>query len=429
MAAVPDGQEAAGLVTRRGWGRSVQDPVGAHRRARPVGTAFSLSPPWTVLVAGLALAGVAAAGWLLATPDHAQKVQARPATGVRVDGNRIVDSSGKPVRLLGFNHSGAEYACIQGAGVFDTPDGAAPADSVVQAMRGWRGATAVRVPLNEQCWLGLAAAPPRYAGETYRSAVRTFVATLNRHGLVAILDLHRSAPGDAVPRRQEQLPNRDHSVDFWTSVGSTFAGHGGVVFDLFNEPFPFAENDTTRAWACWRDGGCTLTSANSGRPYVAAGANELIAAVRATGARNVVLVAGIHWGEAMTRWLAYRPTDPLGQIGASFHAYPFNRYCPDRSCYDRDLAPIVARVPLVAGEVGPSLALGADGIDRGCPRSAVRQGGFARSVFDWLDAHGAGYISWSWNPWPDCWALVQGWNGVPTPRWGEEVRSRLAANQ
>ena len=31
----------------------------------------------------------------------------------------------------------------------------------------------------------------------------------------------------------------------------------------------------------------------------------------------------------MTRWLAYRPTDALGQLGASFHAYSFNTYCAE----------------------------------------------------------------------------------------------------
>lgn len=354
---------------------------------------------------------------------------ARPADGVRVDGNRLVDTAGTPVRLLGFNHAGAEYACVEGTGIFDTPDGGAPTEAVVRAMRGWRGANTVRVPLNEQCWLGLPAAPAAYAGEVYRSAVRAFVSRLHRHGFVAVLDLHRSAPGTAVSDEQEQMPDRDHSPGFWTSVAQTFADRPGVVFDLFNEPFPYEEENTARAWACWRDGGCQLTSVNSGRPYVAAGMNELLAAVRATGARNVVLVGGINFAESMTQWLAYRPTDPLQQIAASFHAYSFNTYCADRACYDRDLAPIAAAVPLVAGEVGPSLTRGADDIDRDCPQSAVADGGFAAATFDWLDAHGAGYTPWSWNPWSDCWALVQRWDGNPTTRWGAFVQRRIAGNR
>jgi len=343
-----------------------------------------------------------------------------------VDGNRFVDAAGRALRLRGFNHAGGEYACVEGDGVFDTPDGGAPGEQVVAAMRGWRGARAVRVPLNEQCWLGLPSVPAKYAGETYRAAVREFVRRLNRHGLVAVLDLHRSAPGDAVSREQEQMPDRDHSPAFWASVATEFRADA-VVFDLFNEPFPEAATNSAPAWACWRDGGCTLTSVNSGREYVAAGMNELIAAIRATGSRTVVLAGGIHWAESLTRWRDYRPTDPLGQLGASFHAYSFNEYCADEDCYDRDLAPIAREVPLFVGEIGPTLRIGADGVDADCPRPAVAAGGFAPSTLDWLDELGASYTPWSWNPWPDCWALVTDWGGEPTPLWGVEVKRRLAA--
>jgi hypothetical protein len=350
-----------------------------------------------------------------------------PATGVRVRGNQLVDAAGRTVRLRGFNHAGAEYACVDGDGLFDTPDGAAPGDAVVAAMKSWSGANAVRVPLNEQCWLGLPSVSARYAGAAYRSAIDTFVDRLQAHGMVAILDLHRSAPADGVSKEQEQLPDRDHSLDFWTGVATAFGNRAAVVFDLFNEPYPFAETDSDRAWACWRDGGCRLTSVNTGRPYVAAGMTELIAAVRATGARNVVLAGGIHWAESLTRWLVHRPADPLGQLAAAFHAYSFNDYCVDVACYDRDLAPIAAAVPLIVGEIGPALNRGADGIDEDCPSTAVQPGGtFADTMLDWADAHGSGYTPWSWNPWGDCWSLVTDWAGTPSPLWGAQVRQRLA---
>ncbi|MGA5299421.1 glycoside hydrolase family 5 protein [Nucisporomicrobium flavum] len=376
------------------------------------------------LVAALAvllLTGLAGCGSGDADPGRGGR-----ATPLRVDGNRFVGADGREVPLRGFNHSGAEYACVEGDGFFDTPDGGPPSARVVAAMRHW-GARAVRMPLNEQCWLGLPSVPAEYAGEAYRSAVRTFVERLNDAGLVAVLDLHRSAPGDGVPREQEPMPDRDHSPGFWRSVAATFPA-AAVVFDLFNEPFPYGDPDGDRAWRCWRDGGCTLTSVNTGQPYVAAGMTELIAAVRATGSRQPVLAGGIHWAESLTGWLAYRPDDPLGQVGASFHAYSFNTSCAAVACYDRVLAPIARQVPLVAGEVGPTLAVGSAGVDASCPRSAVRDGGFADSTLDWLDAHGAGYAAWSWNPWPDCWALVRDWGGEPTA-WGVGLRRRLAASQ
>jgi endoglucanase len=367
-----------------------------------------------------------------AAPSRAPQSQppaaAGPISAVRVAGNHFVDQRGRPIRLLGFNHAGAEYECIEGTGIFDTPTGEPPAAAVVRAMRSWRGTTAVRVPLNEQCWLGLPSAPARFAGAAYRSAVAKFVSRLNDAGLVAVLDLHRSAPADAASKDQEQMPDRDHSVDFWRSVAATFGHRPAVVFDLFNEPFPYAETDSARAWRCWRDGGCRLTSVNSGKPYMAAGMNELIAAVRSTGARTVVLAGGLHWAEGMTHWLTYRPRDPLRQLAASFHAYSFNRYCASVACYQRDLTVLMRKVPLFVGEIGPTLTLGSEGIDSNCPRSAVAAGGFATATLNWLDARGASWTAWSWNPWTDCWALVSSLDGTPTAGWGADIRRRLNAD-
>src|SRR5207244_3040943 len=149
-------------------------------------------------------------------------------------------------------------------------------------------------PLNEQCWLGIAVGT-NYGGATYQHAIEDYVAQLNRSGFLVVLDLHRNAPGNAKSLNQEQMPDRDHSIEFWRQVAQRFGSNSSVLFDLFNEPAPFGEADTDRAWACWRDGGCVLKSANGGARYVAAGMNELISAIRSTGARNVVIAGGIYW--------------------------------------------------------------------------------------------------------------------------------------
>src|SRR5207247_1916443 len=127
---------------------------------------------------------------------------------------------------------------------------------------------------------------------------------------------------------------RDHSVTFWRSVAATFRSYPFVVFDLFNEPAPYGEADTTRAWQCWRDGGCTLTAKNGGGSYVAAGMAELVRAVRAAGAPNLLLAGGVYWSEMLSHWLEYRPDDPLHNLAASFHDYSFNTRCADQRCYD-----------------------------------------------------------------------------------------------
>jgi endoglucanase len=349
-------------------------------------------------------------------------------TGVRVSQGQLVDDDGRPVRLLGYNLAGAEYSCVDGQGIFDTPDGGAPSDRVIRAMLEWRGTTAVRLPLNEQCWLGLGV-DDRHGGPAYRSAVRDLVSRLNRHGLAVIVDLHRSAPGTARSLEQEPMPDRDHSPAFWRSVGGTFKDDRAVAFDLFNEPFPFEEEDSTRAWTCWRDGGCSLVSANSGGPFETAGTSELLHAVRSTGARNVVFLGGVYWAESLTQWMRFRPEDPAGQLGASFHAYSFNRHCSGKPCYDRELGPIVASVPLLVSEIGPDLAAGSRDVDRTCPPSVLRDTGFDAAALSWFDRHGVSYTAWTWNPWGDCWSLIQDWEGTATPVWGRRYRAHLAGTQ
>ncbi|NYJ05840.1 glycoside hydrolase family 5 protein [Petropleomorpha daqingensis] len=348
---------------------------------------------------------------------------AEPISGLAVHHAELVDDEGHPVVLRGFNTSGTEYACVEGWGIFDLPGGAPEEvpEAVVERMSRWRGANTVRVPLNEQCWLGLGV-HPGFGGTAYQRAIEGYVQLLRRHGFVVVLDLHRSAPADGRSLEQEQMPDRDHSPEFWRQVATSFRGDTGVVFDLFNEPWPFGEADSRRAWECWRDGGCTLTSQNTGQPYTAAGMDELIAAVRSTGATNVLAVGGIHWAEVLDRWLEYRPRDPMDQLVASFHGYAFNRICADVRCYDDVLAGLADRVPLYAGEIG---ADGAVVAGETCRPDAVGRRGFSERLLSWLDRHAASWTVWTWNAWGDCLSLVADDAGAPTG-WGREVRAALA---
>ncbi|MGH2999327.1 MAG: glycoside hydrolase family 5 protein, partial [Gaiellaceae bacterium] len=180
-----------------------------------------------------------------------------------VSGNHLVNGAGKTVRLLGVNRSGLEYACVQGWGFSDGPVDAAS----IAAMKTW-SINAVRVPLNEDCWLGINGVKPRYAGPAYRRFVEGYVQRLNAAGLTAILDLHWNAPGVQRAAGQQPMPDKSHSPAFWSSVARAFKESRNVVFDLYNEP-----HDVT--WKCWRDG-CG--------PW--AGMQQLLNAVRSAGGRQ-----------------------------------------------------------------------------------------------------------------------------------------------
>ena len=144
----------------------------------------------------VALLTTAAAG--LATAVTSGRPAAAAGLVVRVAGNQLVDGSGRPLRLLGVNRSGTEYACAQGWGMFDGPSDAPS----VSAIAAWH-TNAVRVPLNEDCWLGINGVNPAYGGTNYRNAVAGYVSLLHAAGLVAVLDLHWNAAGGALATGQQ----------------------------------------------------------------------------------------------------------------------------------------------------------------------------------------------------------------------------------
>ena len=106
---------------------------------------------------------------------------------------------------------------------------------------------AVRIGLNEDCWLGINDVPPEYSGEAYRQAIVDYVGLLHRAGLYVILELHWVAPGTTLADRQRGMPDADHAPAFWTSVATAFRHDPYAIFDLFNEPDGVS-------WECWRDG-------------------------------------------------------------------------------------------------------------------------------------------------------------------------------
>jgi endoglucanase len=326
--------------------------------------------------------------------------------GLHVVGNRLF-YQGKATRLLGVDHAGSEYTCVQGNGIFEGPD----ADRLATAILTWGHANAVRLPLNEDCWLGLNGVLPQYSGARYADAVVSYAARLHAHGLFTIVDLHWSAPGSFPATSQQPMADADHSVAFWSSVANAFAGDAMTVFDLYNEPFVSASNaQTTDPWTCWKSG-CTVTSSLGSvtGAWQTAGMQGLVDAVRATGATNVLMLGGLSYADDLTGWLANLPVDPLGQLAASFHLYNFSS-CVTVSCWDAVIAPIAKQHPVITGELG----------ENDCAH------GFIDGYMPWADANGVSYLGWAWNQW-DCGrgpALISDYGGAST-RFGEGLEAHL----
>jgi endoglucanase len=379
------------------------------------------------LVAG-ALTGTSTAA--VAPPTSvAHAAKAAKALGLHVSGHHIVNSRGQRVRLLGFNNSGAEYACIEGWGMFDvdTATNTSVPTSHVVAMARWSGANAVRVSLNEQCWLGIAGVKPQYGGANYQRAIERYVRELNNHGFAVILDLHNSAPGNETSLNQEEMPDA-HSIPFWRQVAKAFRSNTSVLFDVFNEPWPDSQSVSTKAWKCWRNGGCVLPSQNGSMTYTAVGMNQLIHTVRSTGARNIILAGGVNFASSLDQWLRYEPTDPDHELAASLHIYSFGG-CNTLACYNGAPAKVAAKVPLVIGELGADLTVGYPAVATSCPPADSGTTGFDATLLGWAKSHDASWLAWTWNPWGSCLALVTNFAGHPTAPYGVRIRKALLANR
>ena len=352
-------------------------------------------PLLTALVAGAVLLATVAP-----TVDE-PAAAAAASLSVRVATNHLMSASGATVLLHGVDRSGTEYACIEGWGIFDGPSSAAS----VAAIAAWH-ANAVRIPLNEDCWLGINGAPAAYSGSAYQAAIVNYVKLLNNDGVYAILDLQWTAPGTTQATGQEPMPDQDHSPAFWASVASTFKNNPAAIFDLFNEPYPDNNSDTTAAWTCWKLGGSC-----AGVPYQVAGMQELVTTVRRTGATNVIMLGGVEYANALDQWAKYEPSDPAGQLAASFHTYNYTG-CITRSCWNASLKGI-GGAPMITGEIGEN-----DG-------AASYIGNF----MGWADAHGVSYLGWTWNTW-GCGAsisLITSYTGTPCPTYGSSFKHHLVA--
>ncbi len=336
--------------------------------------------------------GVSQSQWAFAKAFQAFPTGRSP--GIAVSGNRLVTDWGAPLRVAGVNRSGSEYACAQGWGLFDGPTD----NASIAAISTW-GVNAVRIPLNEDCWLGINGVNPAYAGANYQSAIRAFVNRLQQAGLDAILDLHWGAPGTQLALGQEQAPDADHAAAFWSSVAAQYKGADGVAFDLFNEPHDIS-------WSCWMNG-CTMPGG-----WKATGEQQLLGAVRATGAKQPVIVEGLSWGGDLSGFLANKPTDPAGQLVAGWHIYNFSG-CNTTSCWGSTVAPVAQKLPVLATEVG----------ENDCA------GGFLNTLLPWADSHQIGFMAWAWNT-ASCGSgpsLISNYNGTATA-YGAAYKTYLAAH-
>ncbi|HTU13725.1 MAG TPA: cellulase family glycosylhydrolase [Solirubrobacterales bacterium] len=350
------------------------------------------------------------------------------APDLRVVGSEIRDqSTGTEFIPRGVNWPSFEYACVQGWGYSNL---GATRDTA-EAMLEWKINT-VRIPLNQDCWLGDDDQPrnelfgPELTPVGYRNAVAAFVGILRDAGIAVILDLHWTGrQGTIADGLRPMADNR--SDDFWISVASRFSTEPSVIFDLFNEPHsrwdPAAQRWAfEQTWHCWTHGGCTAPdqpdteTVIDGSTYQTVGMKTLVDAVRSTGATQPIILGGLDYANDLRGWKNAAPAD--GQLIAGFHNYP-GKPCGTNACWNGVIAALARNVPVLTAEVGQN----------DC------QATFISRYMDWADRHGIGYLAWAWwdlsgtilDPGPGCsnFALIEDLDGTPTPAYGAAFKEHL----
>jgi len=305
------------------------------------------------------------------------------------------------VHLHGVNRSGSEYACIQGWGIFDGPNDAAS----VAAIASWHS-NIVRVPLNEDCWLGINGVNPQYGGVNYQNAIINYVQLLHQYGMYAELSLMWGAPGTNKATYQPSAPDEDHSPALWASLASAFRNDPNVILAPWGE--------TTVDANCFLNGGfCEATYGPSNTPYQTAGMQQAVDVMRQAGYEGVIAIPGIDYANDLTEWLSHEPHDPLGQLIAEAHVYGKNT-CDTTSCFNSQMAPIAAKVPLIFGETGETYD------DSDCGSSYIS------AFMNWADSHSVGYEAWTWDTWGTCGSLISNYNGTPANGYASYVKSHYA---
>jgi endoglucanase len=149
---------------------------------------------------------------------------------------------------------------------------------------------------------------------------------------------------------------------------------------------------------------------------------EMLNAVRSTGATNVILSSTLAYSSQMDGWLQNHPKDTLNpsQVGAVWHAYPAPGLPSQAACIGlpacsgqllNDVKGIMAAgYPVVVTEFGdPSGGSTA-------PWSSV--------LLPYADQNDVSYMAWTWDPWVGTqFYLISDGSGTPTVGYGTYVKS------
>ncbi|MDD4689697.1 MAG: cellulase family glycosylhydrolase [Eubacteriales bacterium] len=170
-------------------------------------------------------------------------------------GNKIVyaDDPQTEVQLVGLNVDSLEFS-----------SGWQMHKTMMEALDNWHS-NIIRLPITHSSW----------GDEKYRKTVDDMINMASARGKYIIIDLHK----------YEYI--KQDNLDFWVEFANLYKNNPTVLFGLLNEPH-------TISWEEWRNGGKKLQKDGSYTKMI--GHQQLVEAIRDTGAKNILLAGGLDWG-------------------------------------------------------------------------------------------------------------------------------------
>ena len=305
--------------------------------------------------------------------------------------------------LHGVNLAGAEFG--KGRGVYGK-DYFYPSAETISYFAG-KGFNAVRLPFK---WERLQPRLNRGFDKAERKRLAGTVRALRDAGLTVILDPHNYGYFGRDRIGSDRVPDSAFA-DFWKRLAEDYGGDGGVQFGLMNEPYDLPATQ----WL--------------------ASANAAIAAIRETGAKNLVLVPGTIWTGAHS-WEEEREGGANGAVmlgvedPADNYAYEVHQYLDDdfsgtgEACARADDA--VAALERFAGWLKRNGRRGFLG-EFGSPADKACLDGLARMTA-LVDRESALWTGWAYWAGGDWWPESEPLNIQPTATGDRPQLAALAAS-
>jgi uncharacterized protein (TIGR03437 family) len=253
-----------------------------------------------------------------------------PQGALRARGNRLVDASGQEILLRGVVMPGLEKADPKPA---DLQTIAAMNRVTFGILRQRWNMNAVRLPVGRGIW--------QRDGQAYLDRVAQVVRLANDAGLVVIL----AAVEDT------DLPSPE-LVTFWRIWATAFRDNPKVIFSVFRRPSVagvpgrVAGRRSPSDWQFWLRGGVTTT----GRRAV--GMQDLVEAIRSTGASQVLAIPAFHDDLGFQ---GFAPDFYISDPNILYEVHPYYDVSLTNTDRTEDFGFLAGRFPVYAGEWGLTL--------------------------------------------------------------------------